>query len=47
MTVVTSRFSRAWLHNPEIVYIADPSDSRHNTGRSGAATAAPTAAGMP
>src|SRR5271156_1763477 len=47
MTVVTSRFSRAWVQRPEIVYIADPSDSRHSTGRSGAATAAPTAAGMP
>src|SRR5271156_2279331 len=47
MTVVTLRFSRAWVHRPEIVYIADPSDSRHSTGRSGAATAAPTAVGIP
>ena len=44
---MTFRFSRAWVHNPEIVYSADPSDSRHSTGRSGAASAAPTAAGMP
>src|ERR1700684_1789965 len=47
MTVVTLRFSRACVHRPEIVYIAEPSDSRHSTGRSGAATAAPTAAGIP
>ena len=33
--MVTLRFSRAWVHNPEIVYIADPSDSRLSTGRSG------------
>jgi len=44
--VVTLSVSRAWVHNPEIVYIADPSDSKQSTGRSGAATAAPTAVGI-
>jgi len=46
-TTVTSRFSRAQVHSPEIVYIALPSDSSAITGRSGQATAAPIAIGSP
>ncbi len=45
--VVTSRFSRAWVHSPWIVYIAEPSASRVTTRRPGQATAAPVASGMP
>src|SRR4051794_21299184 len=47
MTVVTSRPSRACVHSAAIVYIALPSASRHQTGRSGQAIAAPVAAGRP
>ena len=47
ITVVTLRFSRACVHSAWIVYIALPSASRLSTGRSGHATAAPTASGMP
>ena len=47
ITVVTSRFSRAWVHNDWSVYIALPSASRDSTFRSGQATAAPVATGIP
>ena len=47
MTVVTSRPSRAWVHSDCSVYIALPSACRLITGRSGHATAAPVATGMP
>jgi len=46
MTVVTSRVSRAGVHNPDMVSIGDPSSREHSTGGSGAAIAAPRA-GMP
>src|SRR5204862_8193822 len=44
-TVVTLRPARAMVHNACNVYIALPSAVKHNTGRSGHATAAPTARG--
>ena len=47
MIVVTSSPSLAIVHNAWIVYIAEPSASRHTTGRPGAPTAAPAAAGRP
>ena len=47
MIVVTSRFSRACVHSDCSVYIALPSASRFKTLRSGHATAAPVATGMP
>ncbi len=47
MIVVTSRPSRAWVHSDWSVYIALPSAWRLITGRSGHATAAPVASGMP
>ena len=47
ITVVTFRPSRAWVHSAWNVYMAEPSASRLSTGRSGAATAAPVATGMP
>ncbi len=37
-----SRFSRAWVHSAEMVYMALPSASKHTTGRPGQATAALT-----
>ena len=45
--VVTLRFSRACVHSDWIVYIALPSAWMLSTGRSGHATAAPVASGMP
>ena len=45
--VTTSRPSRAWVHSDCIVYSALPSASRLTTLRSGQATAAPVATGMP
>ena len=47
MTVVTSNRSRACVHSPCSVYIADPSACRFTTRRPGAPTAAPVASGMP
>ena len=47
MIVVTSSPSRAIVHSAWIVYIAEPSASRQTTGRPGAPTAAPVAAGSP
>ena len=47
ITVVTSSFSRAWVHRLWIVYIAEPSACRLITRRPGAATAAPVEIGMP
>src|SRR3569833_2063744 len=44
--VTTLRFSRAWVHNDWIVYIALPSPTMHITLRSGQATAAPVATGV-
>src|SRR3954470_15824925 len=44
--VTTLRFSRAWVHNDWIVYIALPSPTMHITLRSGQATAAPGATGF-
>ena len=46
-TVVTLSCSRAWVHSAWRVYSALPSASSDSTGRSGAATAAPVAAGIP
>ena len=45
--VVTSSCSRAIVHSDWIVYIAEPSPWSARTGRSGHATAAPTATGRP
>ena len=47
ITTVTSSCSRAIVHSDWIVYIAEPSASSAITGRSGHATAAPTADGQP
>ena len=47
ITTVTSSCSRAIVHSDWIVYIAEPSPSSASTGRSGQATAAPTATGRP
>ena len=47
MTAVTSSCSRAIVHSDWIVYIAEPSACSASTGRSGQATAAPTATGRP
>jgi hypothetical protein len=47
MTVVMSSPSRACVHSAEIVYMALPSASSANTGRSGRAIAAPVASGRP
>ena len=47
MTVVTSSPSRAWVHSDCSVYMALPSACRLRTWRSGQATAAPVATGMP
>jgi hypothetical protein len=44
---VTSRFSRAIVQSDCTVYIAAPSPFSEITLRSGAATAAPTATGIP
>src|SRR6478672_1375694 len=44
---VTSSCSRAMVHSDWMVYMADPSPCSANTGRSGHATAAPTATGRP
>ncbi len=46
-TVVTSSFSRAWVHSDCTVYIAEPSACRLITRRPGAPIAAPVAIGMP
>ncbi len=35
MTVVASRFSRAGVHNPDVVSVGEPSGCGHSTGRSG------------
>ena len=43
VTVVTSRFSRAGAHNPDVVSIAGLSGCGHSTGRSGALSTAPSA----
>ena len=47
ITTVTSSCSRAIVHSDWIVYIAEPSPSSANTGRSGQAIAAPIATGSP
>ena len=47
MIVVTSSSSRACVHSAWIVYMAEPSASSEITGRPGAPTAAPVAAGRP
>ena len=44
---MTSSPSRAWVHSDCSVYIALPSACRLSTGRSGHATAAPVATGIP
>ena len=45
--MVTSSCSRAIVHSPCTVYMAAPSPFRLSTLRSGQATAAPMATGMP
>jgi hypothetical protein len=47
MTNTIRRFSRAAVHSPWIVYIADPSPISATTGRSGSASFTPIAAGRP
>ena len=47
ITVVTSSRSRACVHSPCSVYIADPSACIVTTRRPGAPTAAPVAIGIP
>ena len=45
--VVTSRFSRAWVHSACSVYIAEPSACSVDDAPPGRADAAPVASGMP
>jgi len=43
VTVVTSRFSGAGVHNPDVVSIGELSGCGHSTGRSGVLSTAPSA----